>query len=168
MAAGSTYTPLATQTLGSAAASVIFSSISGAYTDLVLVASAASVSGNPTISFQLNSDTGANYSRTLLIGNGTTASSERASGSTQGRISNSTGLTTTLGANATIAQFMNYSNATTYKTVLARSDTSLYATEAIVNLWRSTSAITSIALFTNSGVSFATGSTFTLYGIVAA
>jgi hypothetical protein len=36
MAAGNTYTPLATQTLGSAAASVTFSSISGAYTDLVV------------------------------------------------------------------------------------------------------------------------------------
>lgn len=164
----STYTPIATQTLGSAAASVTFSSISGTYTDLVLVASAASVSGTPTISFQLNSDTGSNYSRTLLIGDGTAATSERASNSTQGRISNSTGLTTTLGANATIAQFMNYSNSTTYKTVLARSNTSLYATEAIVNLWRNTAAITSIALFTNSGVSFAAGSTFTLYGVKSA
>ncbi len=164
----STYTPIATTTLGSASATVSFTGISGTYTDLVLVATAASASGEPTISFQLNSDTGSNYSRTLLIGNGTTATSERASNSTQGRISNSTGLTTTLGANATIAQFMNYSNATTYKTVIARSNTSLYATEAIVNLWRSTSAITSIALFTNSGVNFAAGSTFTLYGVKSA
>lgn len=164
----STYTPIATQTLGSSAATVTFSSISGTYTDLILVIAAASVSGEPTISFQLNSDTGSNYSRTLLIGNGSTATSERASSSTQGRISNSTGLTTTLGANATIAQFMNYSNATTNKTVIARSNTTLYATEAIVNLYRSTAAITSIALFTNSGVSFATGSTFTLYGVKSA
>ena len=164
----STYTPIATQTLGSSAATVTFSSISGSYTDLILVITAASVSGEPAIAFQLNGDTGSNYSRTLLIGNGTTASSERASSSTQGRISNSTGLTTTLGANATIAQFMNYSNSTTNKTVIARSNTTLYATEAIVNLWRNTAAITSIALFTNSGVSFATGSTFTLYGVNSA
>ncbi len=164
----STYEPIATQTLGSAAATVTFSSISGTYTDLVLVATAASASGEPTISFQLNGDTGSNYSRTLLIGNGSSATSERASSSTQGRISNSTGLTTTLGANATIAQFMNYSNSTTNKTVIARSNTTLYATEAIVNLWRNTAAITSIALFTNSGVNFAAGSIFTLYGIKAA
>jgi len=163
-----TYEKIASTTLGSAQSTVAFSSISGTFTDLLLVATAASVSGEPTISFQLNSDTGSNYSRTLLIGNGSSATSERASNSTQGRISNSTGLTTTLGANATIAQFMNYSNSTTYKTVIARSNTTLYATEAIVNLWRSTAAITNIALFTNSGVNFATGSTFTLYGIKAA
>jgi hypothetical protein len=55
MAAGNTYTPLATQTLGSAAASVTFSSISGAYTDLVLVLNIKSTSSNyPTMI--LNSD----------------------------------------------------------------------------------------------------------------
>ena len=37
MAAGSTYTPLATNTLSSSSASITFSSISGSYTDLVLV-----------------------------------------------------------------------------------------------------------------------------------
>ena len=37
MAAGNTYVALATQTVASATASVTFSSISGAYTDLVIV-----------------------------------------------------------------------------------------------------------------------------------
>jgi hypothetical protein len=37
MAAGNTYVAIAEQTLGTAAASVTFSSISGAYTDLVFV-----------------------------------------------------------------------------------------------------------------------------------
>ena len=39
-----TYEPIETQTLDSAAASVTFSSISGSYTDLVLVINAASAS----------------------------------------------------------------------------------------------------------------------------
>ena len=39
-----TYEPIATNTLGSAAASVTFSSISGTYTDLVVV-----VSGNGAV-----------------------------------------------------------------------------------------------------------------------
>lgn len=164
----STYTPIATTTLGSASATVTFSSISGSYTDLVLIANAAAASGTPTISMRFNSDTGANYSRTLLIGDGTTASSQRASSSTEMRICNSSGLTTTLGANATIANIQNYANSTTYKTTISRSNTSSSATEAIVNLWRNTAAITQIDLFTNSGVNFAAGSTFTLYGITAA
>jgi hypothetical protein len=41
MAAGNTYVAIAEQTLGTAAASVTFSSISGAYTDLVIVAQAS-------------------------------------------------------------------------------------------------------------------------------
>ena len=39
MAAGATYEPIATNTLGSAAASVTFSGISGSYTDLILITS---------------------------------------------------------------------------------------------------------------------------------
>jgi hypothetical protein len=39
--------------------------------------------------------------------------------------------------------------------------------DAYVNLWRSTSAITSVSFSASSG-SFDIGSTFTLYGILAA
>jgi hypothetical protein len=66
MAAGNTYVAIAEQTLGTAAASVTFSSIPGTYTDLVLVISAQDTTNN---SFALicNSDTGTNYSRTRLL-----------------------------------------------------------------------------------------------------
>ena len=50
MAAGNTYVALATQTLGSATATVTFSSISGAYTDLVLVYNGQYASINGQIS----------------------------------------------------------------------------------------------------------------------
>jgi hypothetical protein len=63
---------------------------------------------------------------------------------------------------------MNYSNTTTYKTWLSRSGASDRATEALVGLWRSTSAITTIALSIDAGATYSTGSTFTLYGIAAA
>jgi hypothetical protein len=64
-----TYTPIATTTLGTAAASVTFSSISGSYTDLVLIiAGVQSVADVPYIQF--NSDTATNYSRTQLSGDG--------------------------------------------------------------------------------------------------
>jgi hypothetical protein len=65
-----------------------------------------------------------------------------------------------------IINIQNYSNSTTYKTVLARSNNAATGTDATVALWRSTSAITSIDYYLNSG-SWATGSTFTLYGIKA-
>ena len=160
-----TYTPIATQTLTTSAASVTFSSISGAYTDLVLVANAGQVAGNNGFRFQVNSDTATNYSYTYMVGNGTSAFSGRGTSSTSGETE--TLMTTTLTATF-ILQFMNYSNTTTYKTILARGGDASQKTDATVNLWRSTSAISSITLFPGGGNSFITGSTFTLYGILKA
>ena len=76
MAAGSTYTPIATQTLSSGQSSITFSSISSAYTDLVLI---AAIKGTSTIYRQLtvNGDNGSNYSMTDLFGDGSSAGSGR-------------------------------------------------------------------------------------------
>jgi hypothetical protein len=167
MAAGSTYTPIATTTASGSSTNVTFSSISGSYTDLVLII--ANVTAQiDNVAITLNSDTGSNYSRTILNGNGSTASSSRNS--------NQTYLYTmykdTAGGDPvmSISQFQNYSNSTTNKTVLTRQETNSGGTksvQAMVSLWRSTSAITSISI--NSGnANFNSGSTFTLYGIAAA
>ena len=69
-----TYEPIATTTLGSAQASVSFSSFSG-YTDLVLVCVATTASDDQFLSVQFNGDTGSNYSNTYMTGNGSTATS---------------------------------------------------------------------------------------------
>ena len=167
MAAGSTYTPIATTTASGSSTNVTFSSISGSYTDLVLII--ANVTAQiDNVAITLNSDTGSNYSRTILNGNGSTASSNRNN--------NQSYLYTmykdTAGGDPvmSISQFQNYSNSTTYKTVLTRQETNSGGTksvQAMVSLWRSTSAITSISI--NSGnANFNSGSTFTLYGILAA
>jgi hypothetical protein len=167
MAAGSTYTPIATTTLGSNTQYVTFSSISGSYTDLILVVSAAGVSAQDMYG-RVNGDSGTNYSRTNVYGNGSAAGSVRVSNETSMMLDYYGNPNTTLGNSVQIINFMNYSNTTTYKTVLIRSS-STSGTDAIINLWRSTAAITSIQLnVANGAVNFATGSTFTLYGITAA
>lgn len=168
LAAGSTYTPLATTTLGSAQSSYTFSSISSTYTDLVLVTNyGASIAGmTPFIRF--NSDTGTNYSDTILYGTGSKAGSARDTSATRIFIGQyQVGSSATDGNNMTITHIQNYANSTTYKTVLSRSGAAEKETNAIVGLWRSTSAINSISVVTTSG-NFNTGSTFTLYGIAAA
>jgi hypothetical protein len=63
---------------------------------------------------------------------------------------------------------MNYSNTTTYKTVLLRSNNASAITVATVGLWRSTSAINTIKIYADGAAVFSVGSTFTLYGIKAA
>lgn len=162
----STYTPIATTTLGSAASTVTFSSISGTYTDLILVSSLVSTSATANIQATVNGDTGNNYSQTYLSGNGSAANSARNSniGSMQ-FVWTSSSLNNTVG-NA-IMHFMNYSNTTTNKTVLARYNVAAGEATATVNLWRNTAAITSITVSTSSNT-WATGSTFTLYGVKSA
>jgi hypothetical protein len=66
-----------------------------------------------------------------------------------------------------IYNIMNYSNTTTFKTMISRFSNSSVIAQAEVSLYRSTSAITSIEIFTTPD-SFAVGSTLTLYGIKAA
>ena len=165
-----TYEPISTQTLGSAAASVTFSSISGTYTDLVLIMSAFGSVGGADIRVQVNSDTASNYSLTRLVGY-TTAFSNRSSNATYWQITNSVGIgSSSSEPTADVIQFMNYSNTTTNKTILVRHNqpqSSLMETAAQVGLYRSTSAITSITFSLSSG-NYSTGSTFTLYGIKAA
>lgn len=159
-----TYEPIATTTLGSAASTVTLSSIPSTYTDLVLVFGGKNGSGvNYEINTQLNSDTGSNYSYTNLRGNGTSAVSFRESSITSFRLF----YTENTMGNA-IVSFNNYSNTTTYKTYLSRSNSPSYSTDAVVGLWRSTSAISSISMTVAGSGQFQIGSTFTLYGIKAA
>ena len=165
----STYTPIATTTLGSSTATVTFSSIAGTYTDLVLICNIAQAAGNNSLRIRYNSDTGTNYSRTYLLGNGSTASSGRTSSDVSGYLSETTGSTTL--EFAVVAHIMNYSNTTTYKTHISRSNRASSSVDAVVGLWQSTSAITRIDLAMGGSFptnNFATGSTFTLYGIKAA
>lgn len=159
-----TYEPIATTTLGSAASSVTFSSIAGTYTDLILVAVSANTSAATNMTIQVNGDTGTNYSRTRINGSGTAASSSRNSNET--RIYNGDVGNPSVPSVNTI-HFMNYSNTTTYKTVIGRYGEADIQTGAIVGLWRSTAAITSITVNSDSN-NFAIGSTFTLYGVKSA
>lgn len=173
MAAGNTYTQIASTTLGSNASSVTFSSIPSTYTDLVLVVSAAdTAAGGQQISFRLNSNATAIYSFTTIYGNGTSAASNRevtGAGRTYGTINWNTATNTTLGTSVAVANFMNYSNSTTYKTVLSRSSNTAFGTELDLALCQLTAAVTSIDLYSaNSGRLFLAGSTFNLYGIAAA
>lgn len=158
----STYTPIATTTLGSTASSVTFSSISGAYTDLRIVY-ATTASGDAGNYLRFNSDSGSNYSRTNLYGNGSAAGSDR--------LTNQTGIygpfTMSSAITSNTIDIMNYSNSTTYKTALVRAGAANNSTLATVGLWRNTSAITSI-LITCDGANFVAGSTFTLYGVKSA
>jgi hypothetical protein len=157
----STYTPISTQTLSSAAASVTFSNIPQTYTDLIFVLNGSTSNATQNIRFQFNGDTGSNYSYTRVLGNGSAASSERQSSITSGGVGDWGTDRGMLSAN-----IQNYSNTTTNKTVISRSSSEGYVS-AYVSLWRNTNAITSVTFLKNLGGDFTSGTTFTLYGIGA-
>jgi hypothetical protein len=166
-----TYESIASTTLGSAAATVTFSSISASFTDLVLVVmgrSSRTSASSDQFLVNVNSDTGSNYSQTFLFGNGSTAGSSRASNGTYiyaGDI-DATGGSSYAGFSTIILNFQNYSNTTTNKTVLSRTSSPNTFVEAVVGLWRSTAAINSITLdLVTASAEFVSNSTFTLYGI---
>ena len=165
MAAGSTYTPIATTTLGSAAASVSFSSL-GSYTDLVLISNFQSNAGSVTqLQMYFNGGSTGAYSYTRIYGDGTSAASSRA---TTGDNIQGIGIIDPSAWNTNIANVMNYANTTTQKTVIARTNSSGTYLGAYVLQWNQTSAITSLTVNILNGASFSIGSTFTLYGIAAA
>jgi hypothetical protein len=158
----STYTPIATQTLGSAAGSVTFSSIPQGYTDLVVVC-VPKGSASGSMRMQFNADTGSNYSSTQLSANtgAGTAVSARFSNVSDIRIGYYQSGMSTTDFLPCIIQLQNYSNGTTFKTALGRSAQQSVAT---VGLWRNTNAVSTITLFEDGG-NIQSGSTFSIYGI---
>ena len=165
-----TYEPIATTTLGSAAASITFSSISSAYTDLRLVM-IGTTSASDWSYLRFNGDTGSStlYSSTRLYGDGSSAGSAGISNYDKlqlGDAINGIGTSTTIPVMVTLDIF-SYTGST-FKTSLTTISGDLNGTGYTyrnVNLYRSTSAISSMVLSNASGSNFSIGFTATLYGI---
>jgi hypothetical protein len=159
-----TYEPIASQTLGTASANITFSSIPSTYTDLRVVLVGTTASNGQDFIIQFNGDsTNSNYSIIQLSGNGSSASSARASYPFLAGTTSSTVQTPAFG------DIMNYSNTTTYKTWLAKSgDLGNGYIQANVGLWRNTSAINQVLIRTVNGINLSIGTIATIYGIKAA
>lgn len=159
----STEVAIATTTLGSAASSITFSSISGSYTDLRLVLTCKG-SGVIYPNFTMNNDASALYSLTALYGNGSSAASFRGTGL------NFIGLAINDGDSAPTfftADIFSYAGST-YKSVLTTANVDKNGSGEVgvmAQLYRSTSAITRIDI-SGGGNNFAAGTTATLYGIL--
>ena len=158
----STYDLIASNVLGSSAASVTFSSISGSYRDLVIVITGG-VTSRTGQYMTLNSDTtDANYSWVRATGTGaaTQSGSSTADRSISEIIENAAN-------NLVIIQIMDYSATNKHKSSLIRSNNaSPNGVEMRALRWASTNAITSINLEA-VGTTWLSGTSFHLYGIVS-
>ena len=161
-----TYEPIATSTFNSTFSTVTFSGIPSTYTDLRLTVTGTVVT-NDVLRARVNGDSGTNYSYTLMYGNGTSAIAD--TNTARSLITMGAGGMQTSNTTFFTLDIFSYAGST-YKTMLGTASGDFNGsgtTTVAVNLWRSTSAINSITVFTNGGNNFSSG-TATLYGIKAA
>jgi hypothetical protein len=162
-----TYDLIASTTLAAATSEVVFGSIPQTYRDLILVYNLSySTSVSRATIMRFNGDSGSNYSSVRMYGNGSTATSDLnpAPAGTNGIDAGFYNDTLSLG----IQQIMDYSATDKHKTVLGRhtaNGTGLVMAQAA--RWANTSALTSIILFPDDSRSFASGNTFSLYGVIS-
>jgi len=163
-----TYERIQSTTLGSVATSITFSSIPATYTDLRLViVPIANGASDYNLFVECNGVT-TGYSRTRIYGNGTTATSSRATGETKWNLIAATGFKST--PSLWTLDIFSYAGST-FKTALSTGSVDYNGTGNVtrqVNLWQNTAAITSLVISGDIASNFNTGTTATLYGIKAA
>ena len=163
-----TYTPIASQTLTSSAASVTFSSIPQDYRDLVVVTNGRGTTTSYTVMAVAFNGSSTGYEFVAMYGDGSatasyTESATVISANQIARSNSTSGYFTPV-----IFNIMDYSATDKHKSVLLRNSGT--GTNMIVlagaGRWANTSAITSMTFYPGNG-NFETGSTFELFGIAA-
>jgi hypothetical protein len=164
-----TYEPIATTTLGSAAAEITFSSIPSSYTDLrlVIVTNDGDTGNGGNFAMQFNGVTTSTYSSISLRGDGSTADSNSLSSFPYIALGALNGASGT--RSFYTVDIFSYAGSTN-KTILGTNSgdrNGAGQVQRCVGLWRSTSAITSIVVKSNNSPTrqLITGTTATLYGI---
>ena len=166
---------IATTTVGSGGiADVTFSSIPATYTHLQLRGIARTNradSNQDAVVVRFNSDTGNNYSRHYLLGNGSAASSSATTSTDKIMMNGFTNVASLASAfGGFILDILDYKKTNKYKTtrqLSAREDNSTGNVWFESGNWRNTNAITSIVLTPNIGTLFDQYSSFALYGVKA-
>ena len=173
-AADGDYESIATVTVGSGGASSIeFTSIPGTYQHLQLrcIGRTNRSAAADGVKMTFNSDTGANYAWHDLGGNGSSAFAGGGGGASNIFLDEFTAANaaSSIFAGATI-DILDYGSTSKNKTTRGFVGNDRNGSGVIYlrsGLWRSTNAVTSIALVPNQGTSFVQHSTFALYGIKA-
>ena len=167
-----TYVALAKATLTSDAASIELTAISGTYTDLLLVGNGRADYAASTarqIRLVINSDTGTNYSKIQVYGNGATVSNEIASATANMNFfsvaADSTTASTFGSFEFYIAGYSTANNKPISTSIANENNSTTGYNQMGAGLYRSSSAITSLKLDFQAGNNFKSGTTIWLYGI---
>jgi hypothetical protein len=162
-----TYDLIATTTLAAASSEVVFGSIPQGYRDLILIDNAIA-NGGATLGMLLryNGDVASNYSTVFMFGdvsNSVTSGTTTVTGAIASRIPN-------VNRSAGVTTIMDYSATDKHKTSLSRGNAlgqSNVSVIAYASRWNNTAAITSLTVLIEDAASFQSGSTLSLYGVIA-
>lgn len=161
-----TYKPLQSLTLSADTATAVFSNIDQSYTDLRVVLSGKPTSDNITYRLQFNGDSSSGlYSFTTMGATSGGQVTYRYSSYNYLNTFIMNGALSTSISNVTL-DIQSYQDTNTFKSCLIRSNDGNSEVQLIGGVWRSTSAINSITVYSSSG-SLAAGTTLSLYGIKA-
>jgi len=167
-AAAGDYESIATVTVGSGgSSSITFSSIAADWTHLQIRALIKQSDGYGAYA-RLNSDSGNNYTRHRLQGNGSTASAFGETGQNRLNINTSAGFSD---FGVLITDILDYANTNKYKTVRHLTGIDKNGSGAVLlesGLWMDTSAITSITFINPFTGNYSQYSKFALYGLRSA
>jgi len=159
--------------VGTAVATVTFSSIPGTYSNLKLLVTGRSTTSDLGCYLQFNGDTGANYNQTYSIGAATVANNSTPGVAKALLFFISSSAANTGVASSSETTIHNYAGTAWFKNATSlgfRSDLSgsIFNTYTMTSglSWNNTAAITSMTIGENTGAgSFAVGTVFTLYGM---
>jgi len=157
-----TYTLIASTTVSSAAPSVTFNNIPNTYKDLVIVTNTFSSTSGSTLALRFNSDSGTNYQRVFMYGDG---SATPVSGVGTESALNIADISTS-DLRPIVGQIIDYGSTDKYTMILSNWYASSSLVVKQIGRWVNTNVITSVQVFYNSG-NITVGSVISLYGVAA-
>jgi len=163
------YELISTNVLATDTASVVFSSLNTSaavykHLQIRLVARTANAAATDTIALRFNGDTAANYAEHVLYGNGTSGLSANGTSATFASCATTAGNSATANIYGPgIVDILNFNGTVSNKVLRSFSGNSSFV-QFRSGLWMSTSAITSITLYSATASNLLAGSRFSLYG----
>lgn len=159
-----TYTPIASQTLAVAAASVTFSSIPQTFRDLVLIANVKGEVSNVQGRIRFNNNTTGIYNTVIMRQTSNQITSEFFSTNSSGILSR-TSATSSLTLQIS-AHIMDYSATDKHKTALVTAGGGNNGIDQSIIRFDNALAITSLTVLPDTA-QWAAGATFQIYGVIS-
>ena len=169
---GGDLTLISSQTLGSPAASITFSSIPGTYSSLIVkfIGRSSASAQAENLSLTINADSGSNYNNEQMAAAGTTVSAGTNSsvGPSTAFVAAIPGASAASGSAAAVDISIPWYAQTTFwkpcTSTFGWNDGSNNHMQNVFYLWKNTAAITSLTLTEGSGANLVTGTSAALYG----